>query len=162
MLDVEVSGMIWGNFISAKMKAAVHLGPGYGENLNQESTLGAGQNIVPYLAFHLEIKKSEIYGISTIEWNTTSWTIPTLLHDGAIKPSKVHVFSDSVLCLGKIHEHLACTQKWKEQIGWFMGSKDFQELNGIEGEPVEFDRNIFHAGSTPRDSKKDGIKRNQT
>ena len=59
----------------------------------------------------------------------------TLPHDRAINLSKanVHVYSDSVLCVGKIHEHLVSTQKWKEQIGWFMGSKDFKELNGIDG-----------------------------
>ena len=41
--------------------------------------------------------------ISTIEWNTFQWAKTTLLHDGAVKLSnaKVHVYSDSVLCLGK-------------------------------------------------------------
>ena len=112
-------------------------------------------------------QKSEIYGISTIEWNTTPWMRSALLHDRAIKLSeaKVYVYSDSVLCLGKIHEHSTSTQKWKEQIGWFMESKDFQELNGIDVEPVEFEWNIFsepNAGSAPLDSKKDDTTRNQT
>ena len=34
-------------------------------------------------------------------------------------------------------------QKWKDQIGWFMDSNDCQELNGIDGEPVEFEWNIL-------------------
>ena len=82
--------------------------------------------------------------ISAIEWKTTPWMRSTLLHDRAIKLSKakVQVYSDSVLCLGKIHEHLASTQKWTEQVGWFMDSKDCQELNGIDGEPVEFEWNV--------------------
>ena len=48
----------------------------------------------------------------------------TLLHDRAIKLSKakVHVYSDSVL------NH--------------MDSKDYQEIDGIDGEPVEFEWNI--------------------
>ena len=85
-----------------------------------------------------------------------------LLHDRAIKLSKakVHVYSASALCLGKIHEHLASTQKRREQIGWFTDSNDYQELRGIGGEPVVFEWNVFHriqnTGSSPRVSKKDG------
>ena len=33
MLDVEVNGRIWGHFMSATMKAAVHLGPDYERKL---------------------------------------------------------------------------------------------------------------------------------
>ena len=47
-----------------------------------------------------------------------------------------------------------------------MDSEDYRELNGIDGEPVEFEWNIFTGhtitGSAPRGSKKDGTKRNQT
>ena len=46
-----------------------------------------------------------------------------MLHNRAIKLSKakVHVYSDSVLCLGEMHEHPIAMEKWKEQIGWFLG-----------------------------------------
>ena len=46
-----------------------------------------------------------------------------------------------------------------------MDSKDYHKLNGIDGEPVEFEWNVFpghNTESAPRDSKKDGTKRNQT
>ena len=35
-----------------------------------------------------------------------------------------------------------------EQIGWFMESKDYQELNGIDGEPFELERTIFPGHTT--------------
>ena len=59
----------------------------------------------------------KIYGISTIEWNTTPWMRSTLLHDRVIKLSKakVHVYSDSDRCLGKMHDHYA-KQKWKNKL----------------------------------------------
>ena len=72
-----------------------------------------------------------------------------LLHDTAAKLSKakVHVYSDSALCLEKTHERSHSLKKWKGQIGWFIDSKDAQELNGIDGEPVEFEWNTS-AGHT--------------
>ena len=38
----------------------------------------------------------------------------TLCHDQAIKwaKAKVHVYSDSVLCLGKMHRHSEASEKW--------------------------------------------------
>ena len=111
-------------------------------------------------------QKREIYGISTVEW-VRPWVASALPHDRAIKPSKakVHVYYDPISCLGKFHDHAASTQKWKEQIGRFMNSKDRQDLNGIDGEPMEFEWNIFpghNTGSAPRNSKNNGTKRKQT
>ena len=70
----------------------------------------------------------------------------TLLLDRAIKPSeaKVHVYSDSVLCLRKMHAHPTASQKWEEQIGFFMNSKDDQELCRIDG---ELEQAAIHLGN---------------
>ena len=74
--------------------------------------------------------------------NIFPWTRTTLLHDRAIKLSKakVHVCSGSVLCLGKIHEHVQSIRHWK--IEWPMNTPEHREFNGIDGEPVEFEWNI--------------------
>ena len=161
MKDVQGNGMIWGIFMSATMTAAVHLGADFEERLRtslntdfeQAKTLfNISQSLIP-------ITKVKFCCVSTIEWNTTPWISSTLLHGEAIKLSraKVQVYSDSVLCLGKIHEHSTSIQKWKEQIGWFMDSEDYQELKGIDGEAAEFEWNIFQGhslGTAPRDSDK--------
>ena len=91
------------------------------------------------------IHKNEIFGISTIECNTVPWMRTTLLHDRAINLSraKERVYSDSVVCLGKIHEHLQSMQHWKATIAWFMNTPEHLELNGIDGEPVESEWNVF-------------------
>ena len=64
----------------------------------------------------------------------------TLLHDRAVKLSKakVHVFSDSVLCLGKIHEHPRSIEAWKEKIESFTKSHEYRELDRTDGKPVVF------------------------
>ena len=117
------------------MKAAVHLGRDYEENLRVTKNTDFEQVKALFDVSQSVIlnHKSEIYGMSTPDWNASSWTRSTLQHDGANKLSKakVQVHFDSVLCLGKIREHPTSNQKWKKQMGCFMESKDYQELNGL-------------------------------
>ena len=49
----------------------------------------------------------EILNVSTIGWTFSPWMRSTLLHNKIIKwaKAKVHVYSDSVLCLGMMYEH---------------------------------------------------------
>ena len=69
----------------------------------------------------------------------------TLLHDRAVKLSKAeaHVYSDTVMCLGRIHEHLQSIHHWRGKIEWFVNTLEHRELNGIDGEPIEFEWHIF-------------------
>ena len=53
--------------------------------------------------------------------------------------AKVHVYSDSVLCLGRVHQPSEANTKWKEQIHYFQQSSEHAELYGIDGEPIEFE-----------------------
>ena len=73
----------------------------------------------------------------------------TLSNDKVIKwaKEKVHVYPDSVLCLGKIHEHTEANAKWKDQLQEFQPSNDFKDLFGIDGDQLEFEWHIF-AGRT--------------
>ena len=64
-----------------------------------------------------------------------------MLHDRVIKLSKarVHVCSDSVLYLGKMHPHPAAMERWREQLENDLGSEHQKEFFGIDGEPFEFE-----------------------
>ena len=63
----------------------------------------------------------------------------------AIKCAKaqVHAYSDSVLCLGKMHDHSEANEKWKSQMKEFQQSNEYAELSGIDVEPIELEWNIF-------------------
>ena len=78
-----------------------------------------------------------------------SWTRSTLTHDQVIKwtKAKVHVNSDSVLCLGKMQEHSTANQRWKAQLEELRQSNSYRELFGIGGEPI-WVRVEFFAGRT--------------
>ena len=61
-------------------------------------------------------EETEIQGISLIDWQENPWKRTTLLTCRAVKLStaKAYVFSNSVLCLGRISENLGSA--WKEKI----------------------------------------------
>ena len=52
--------------------------------------------------------QDEIYGVETLGWEDYSWKYLSLMGDEqviSVQRTKVYVFSDSVLCLGKIFEN---------------------------------------------------------
>ena len=49
------------------------------------------------------------------------------------------MYTDSLLCLGKFHEHLHSIEARKPKLEWFMKSREYRELDGIDEEPVEFE-----------------------
>ena len=54
-----------------------------------------------------------------------------------------YVFSDSVLCLGRVHQHPQSNEAWKDRIGWIISDESYRDYDGIDGEPTEFEWNIF-------------------
>ena len=62
--------------------------------------------------------------------------------------TKVYVFSDSVLCLGKIHQNPESNEAWKKRIEWITSSQSYRNFDGINGEPTDFEWNIFSGFDT--------------
>ena len=53
-------------------------------------------------------QSDEIYGVNTIKWEDSSCEHLSLIGDEqviSLSHAKVYVFSDSVLCLGKVNEN---------------------------------------------------------
>ena len=113
------------------MKAAVHLGENYNENLiaYRNTNFDALKTLFDITQKLIVDQKHEILNVSTIEWHCSPWTRFTLLHYKVLKwaKEKVHVNSDSVLCLGKMHGHPEAMVTWKDQLQYF------QESNGHRG-----------------------------
>ena len=58
------------------------------------------------------------------------------------------VFSDSVLCLGRILQHPDSNEAWKNRIAGVLSEKSDRDFDGIDGEPTEFEWNIFPGFTT--------------
>ena len=66
----------------------------------------------------LTVRQSdEIYGMNTINCEDSSWKYLSLVSDEeviSLSHTKVYVFSDSVLCLGKMNENPTSKTAWEE------------------------------------------------
>ena len=95
-------------------------------------------------------EQDKISNVDTIHWEKHSWKYLSLIGDETVinlQRAKVCVFSDSVLCLGKVHQYPKSNEAWKKRIEWMITDKSYRDYDGISGEPTEFDWNIF-AGFT--------------
>ena len=140
MFDLTINVLIWGLFMSTTMKSAVRPCREYQQNLIAcRNTNFEDLKTLFDITLRLIVEHSlEILNLSS------PWMRATLCHDLVIKwaKAKVHVHSDSVLCLGKLHSHSEANEKRKDQISVFQQDKEYAELSGIDGEPIEFEWNI--------------------
>ena len=60
-----------------------------------------------------------------------------------LQRTKVYVFSDSVLCLGKILQNPESNEAWEQRLGWIKSSQRYRNFDRIGREPTEFEWNIF-------------------
>ena len=74
------------------------------------------------------------------------WKQLSLVNDEeviSLSHAKVFVFSDSVLCLGKVNQNPISNTAWERQLEWFKDSSQKRTLETIDGEPMEFEWNTF-------------------
>ena len=64
------------------------------------------------------------------------------------RTQRVYVFSDSVLCLGKVNQNPQSNTVWEDKLTWFIDSPQYRALDTIDGEPMEFEWNIFQGFTT--------------
>ena len=88
-------------------------------------------------------EQEEIFNLDKIHWEKDSWKHVSLIGDETVinlQRTKVYVFSDSVLCQGRVHQHPQSNEAWKERIGWIITDKSYRDdFDGINGEPTEFE-----------------------
>ena len=90
--------MMWGMFMSATMESAVFMGKNLVNNCH---------SIAFDISARMVSEQDEISGMETIGWENHTWKYLSLIGEERIinlQRTKVYVFSDSVLCLGKIFE----------------------------------------------------------
>ena len=95
--------------------------------------------------------QEEIHGLDKINWAKNSWRQLSLIGDVTVinlQRTKVNVFSDSVLCLGRILQNPDSNEAWKNRIARVKAEKSYRDYDGIDGEPTEFEWNIFPGFTT--------------
>ena len=105
------------------------------------------------ITLKLVSEQDEINNLDKIYWGKNSWRQLSLIGDETVvnlQRTKVYVFLDSVLCLGRIHQHPESNEAWKKRIEGITTDKSYRDKNGINGEPTEFQWNIFPGFTTLR------------
>ena len=95
--------------------------------------------------------EDEIYCLDKVVYQKNSWTQLSLINDPVIislQSTKVYVFSDSVLCLGKVLQHPECNEAWKNRVAGIRSEKSYRDYDAINGESTEFEWNIFPGFTT--------------
>ena len=110
--------------MSVTMNAAVFMVKNFQDNQNSiVNTTDLTLKQVFDVSAKLEAEQDEISNVETIHWEKHSWKYLSLIGDETIinlQSTKVFVFSDSVLCLGRILQHPNPTK---------LGRTELQETN---------------------------------
>ena len=132
----EERSIIWGMVMAATMNAATFMGKNFMDN---ENSIKNSTDLTLKKMFDISEKLvSEQEEINKLDMS--------LIGDETVinlQRAKVYVFSDSVLCLGKDHQHPESNEAWKKRIEWIINEKSYRDYDGINGEPTEFEWNIF-------------------
>ena len=141
----EEHSMIWGMFMAATMNAATLMGKNFVDNQN---SIKNSRDLTLKQMFGISEKlvseQEDINNVDNIQWGKKSWKQLSLIGDETVinlQRTKVYVFSDSVLCLGKIHQHPESNEAWKNRIAGVKSVRSYRDYDGINGEPMEFEWN---------------------
>ena len=112
----EKHSVMWGTFMSVTLESAVFMGKNYSDNLHSiKNTKDLTMKQMFDISAKLVSEQNEISGLETIGWENHSWKYMSLIGDKqviSLQRTMVYVFSDSVLCLGKIHENSQSNYAW--------------------------------------------------
>ena len=133
--------------MAVTMESAIFMGKNFQNNRNSiTNTTDLTLQQMFDISTRLVSEQNEMSGLETIGCENHSWKYLSLIGDEkviSLQRTNVHVFSDSVLCLGKIHQNPESNKAWEERVGWITSSQSYRNFDGIDGEPTEFEWNIF-------------------
>ena len=147
--DSDKHSLIWRMFMSSTLEASVFMGKNYSEILHSIKNTGKDLAMKQMCDTSEKLifgQSDEMYGVTPINWEDSPWKQLSLISDEeviSLSHAKVYVFSDSVLCLGKMNENPQSNTVWEEKLSWFKSTSQNRTLDTIDGEPVEFEWNIF-------------------
>ena len=148
----EEHSKIWGMFMAATLNAATFMGKNFSTIQSfvknyEDLTLKQMFDVTAQLVNN----QDEINGLYKIQWEKNSWKRLSLIGDETVinlQSTKVYVFSDSVLCLGRVLQHPDSNEAWKNRVAGIQSVKSYRDYDGINGESTEFEWNIFPGFTT--------------
>ena len=116
MFDLKTNVLMRG----LSMSTTLHLGLEHDQKLSacQNTNFGGIKTLFDVSLRLIAENSVNIQNLSTMMYGFSPWMRMTLCHVEVIRwaKAKVHVYSNSVLCLGRIRHPSEANIKWKEQI----------------------------------------------
>ena len=130
--DGEKHSMVWGVNKTVTMESAVFMGKNYLNNCQSiANTTDLTLKQMFDISTRLVSEQDEISGLETIGWENHSWKYLSLIGDERVinlQRTKDYVFSDSVLCLGKILDNSQSNDASEHRLGWLKIFSKFEKL----------------------------------
>ena len=148
----EEYSIIWRMFMAATLNAVTFMGKNFSSiqsNVKNHQDLTLKQ--IFDVTAQLVNNQDEINGLDKIQWEKYSWTRLSLIGDETVinlQSTKVYVFSDSVLCLGRVLQHPESNEAWKNRVAGIQSGKSYRDYDAINGESTELEWNIFPGFTT--------------
>ena len=95
--------------------------------------------------------QEEINCLDKILYQKNSWTQLSLIGDETVinlQSTKVYVFSDSVLCLGRILQHPDSNEAWKNRIAGVRAERSYRDYD------VSMESRLNSSGTSSQDSQR--------
>ena len=96
-----------------------------------QGTISQSNRCLTHLTKLIVGQSGEIYGVTPISWEDSPWKQLSLVGEEeviSLSHAKVHVFSDSVLCLGKMNQNPESNTVWEDKLTWFKSSSKIQNF----------------------------------
>ena len=143
----EEHSIIWRMFMATTLDAATFMGKNFPTiqsvvKNHEDLTLKQMFDVTAQLVNN----QDEINALDKILWEKDSWKRLSLIGDETVinlQSTKVYVFSDSVLCLGKVLQHPESNEAWKNRVAGIRSEKSYRDYDAIDGESTEFEWKIF-------------------
>ena len=131
--DCTEHSIVSGMFMATTLNAVTFMGKSYSTMQNvvqneEKITLKQMFDITAQTIHNDE----EIYCLDKIEYQRNTWTQLSLINDPVViglQSAKVCVFSDSVLCLGKVLQHPECNEAWKNRVAGVRAEKNYSDFD---------------------------------
>ena len=145
--DCTEHSILWGMFMTTTLNAVTFMGKSYS---TMQNVVQNEENLTLKQMFDITAQTvhndDEIYCLDKIVYQRNTWTQLSLSNDPVViglQSTKVYVFSDSVLCLGKVLQHPECNKAWKDRVAGARAERNYSDFDDIKGESTEFEWNIF-------------------
>ena len=133
--DCTEHSTVWGMFMAATLNAVTFMGKSYS---TMQNVVQNKENLALKQMFDITAQtihnEDEICCLDKVVYQKNSWTL-------RLQSTKVHVFSDSVLCLGKVLQHPECNEAWKNRVAGVRAERnysDFDDVRRVRGIRVEY------------------------